>query len=154
MLSPELVDELIGCATGDANDDDKSTECFRTSAYSTAGDVFELVGSSIKSIERLRRSGGSIFGLVFGDDDEMFAFVVGVAVAVAVVVVVGVICLIGLVLVSDDDREEWRGLTSGGIEDEICRTGGLGGGDVSGDIAESTDFEMNRLRGDSFADGC
>lgn len=111
-------------------------ECFRTSAYSTAGELLvELLESSIKSMERLRLSGGSTAGLFGGGAD------------------VGVASLIGLVLVSDDDREEWRGLTSGGIDEEICRTGGLGGGDVSGDIAESTDFEMNRLRGDSLAGG-
>lgn len=111
-------------------------ECFRTSAYSTAGELLvELLESSIKSMERLRLSGGSTAGLFGGTAD------------------VGVASLIGLVLVSDDDREEWRGLTSGGIDEEICRTGGLGGGDVSGDIAESTDFEMNRLRGDSLAGG-
>lgn len=110
-------------------------ECFRTSAYSTAGDGVELVESSIKSMERLRRSGGSTFGLF----DETAA--------------VGVACFIGLVLLIDD-REEWRGLTSGGIDDDICRIGGLGGGDDSGDIAESSDFEMYRLRGDSFAGGC
>lgn len=123
MLSPELGDELIGCAIGDANDDDKSMECLRTSAYSTTGDIIELLQSSIKSIERLRRSGGSTATLVDGIAD------------------VGVATLIGLVLVSDDERDECRGFTSGGIDEEIWRTGGLGGGDDSGDTAESTDFD-------------
>lgn len=112
-------------------------ECFRTSAYSTAGELLvELLESSIKSMERLRRSGASTAHL-FGGTAE-----------------VGVASFIGLVLVSDDDREEWRGFTSGGIDEEICRTGGLGGGDDSGDIAESTDFDINRLRGDSFVGAC
>lgn len=66
-------------------------------------------------------------------------------------VVVEVVCLTGLVLLYD--RDEWRGLMSGGIEEDTCRIGGLGGGDDSGDIDESTDFDINRLRGDSFANG-
>lgn len=52
-----------------------------------------------------------------------------------------------------NDRDEYRGLTSGGMDEDTCRTGGLGGGDDSGDIDESTDLEMNRLRGDSLANG-
>lgn len=34
-----------------------------------------------------------------------------------------------------------------------CRTGGLGGGDDSGDTAASTDFEIGRFRGDSLIGG-
>lgn len=68
-------------------------ECFRTSAYST--NVDELLLSSIGSMERL--AGG-----LFGGTAE-----------------VGVDTFIGLVLVSDDEREEWRGFTSGGVDDEI-----------------------------------
>lgn len=112
-------------------------ECLRTSAYSTTGDTIELLDSSIKSMERLRRSGGSTFVLLL--------FVGGGA---------GVACLIGLILVIDDDLEEWRGLTSGGIDDDICRTGGLGGGEDSGDTAESNDFEMSRLFSDTFDGIC
>lgn len=113
------------------NDDDKSMECFRTSAYSTTGDGVEITASSINSIDRLRRSGGSMCGGFVG------------------VTAAGVACLTGLVLLIE--RDERRGFTSGGMDDEMWRTGGLGGGESSGDIAESTDFEMNRLRGDSFA---
>lgn len=143
MLSPELGDELIGWATGDANEDDKSMECLRTSAYSTTGDtvVAALLASSTKSIERLRRSGGGGSAFVL-----LLLFVCGDAAVTA--------CLIGLVLVIDDDLEEWRGRTSGGIDDDICRIGGLGGGDDSGDTAESRDFEMNRLLGDTFDGIC
>lgn len=105
MLSPELGDELIGWATGDANDDDKSMECLRTSAYSTTGDTVTLLASSTKSIERLRRSGGGGSAFVL-----LLLFVSGADVT---------ICLIGLILVIDDDLEEWRGLTSGGMDDDI-----------------------------------
>lgn len=135
MLRPELGDELIGWAIGNANDVDKSVECLRTSAYSTTGDTIELFGSSIKSIERLRRSDASAFGLpllVSGTGDAS---------------------LIGLMLVIDDDREEWRGRTSGGIDDDICRTGGLGGSERSGDV-ESNDFEISRLLCDTFDGIC
>lgn len=125
-------------------------ECLRTSAYSTTGDTVALLESSIKSIERLRRSGGSTLVLLLtlllllllfvsdGDGDEADVTT----------------CLIGLVLVIDDDLEEWRGRTSGGIDDDICRIGGLGGGDDSGDTAESKDFEINRLLGDTFDGIC
>lgn len=132
ILSPELGDELIGWAIGDANDDDKSMECFRTSAYSTTGDTVALLASSTKSIERLRRSGGSAFILLLLLLLPLFVSSGGDVTT----------CLIGLVLVIDDDLEEWRGLTSGGIDDDICRIGGLGGGDDSGDTAESNDFEI------------
>lgn len=112
-------------------------ECFRTSAYSTTGEtIVALFVSSIKSIERLRRSDGSAFGLIL--------FISGTGDAPS---------LIGLVLVIDDDREEWRGRTSGGIDDDICRTGGLGGCERSGDV-ESNDFEMSRLLGDTFDGNC
>lgn len=117
-------------------------ECLRTSAYSTAGDVVTLTDSSIKSTERLRRSGGSILcGLFDANADGGGGVGVGV-----------VACLMGLVLLNDD-RDEWRGFTSGGIDEDTCRTGGLGGGEESGDIDESTDFDINRLRGDSLANG-
>jgi len=51
------------------------------------------------------------------------------------------------------ERDDRRGLMSGGIEDEICRIGGLGGGDDSGEMAESSDLDIRRLRGESLTDG-
>lgn len=129
MLNPELGDELICWAWGDATDDDKSIEGFLTSAYSTTGAVVVMPLSSIRSIDRLRRSGGSI-------TLDLFDCTVGAG--------VGVDCFIGLLLLKD--LEEYRGLTSGGIDEDIWRIGGLGGGEDLGEIAESNDFEICRLR--------
>lgn len=133
ILNPELGDELIGWACCEANDEDKSMEYFLTSAYSTAGDEVELTDSSTKSMERLRRSGGSML-CNLGEATGAWA---------------------GIGLVLAYDLEEWRGFTSGGIDEEICRTGGLGGGEKSGDIAASNDFDTGRLRWNSFTTfGC
>lgn len=67
ILNPELGGELIGCDGG------KSFEYFFTSAYSTEiVELFEFVESSIKSIERLRRSGGSTLGDLFRTDVACF----------------------------------------------------------------------------------
>lgn len=52
------------------------------------------------------------------------------------------------------ERDEILGLMLGGIDDEIFLTGGLGGGDDSSEMAESSDLDVNRLRDDSLADGC
>lgn len=67
ILKPELGGELIGCVSG------KSFEYFLTSAYSTETvELFEFVESSIKSIERLRRSGGSTLGDLLRTDVACF----------------------------------------------------------------------------------
>lgn len=131
MLRPELGDELIGWFGCEANDENKSDEYFLTSAYSTVGEVVGI-GSSIMSIERLRRSGGSTLGDLVGAEVD---------------------CFMGLVLLNED-LEEWRGLTSGGIEEESWRTGGLGGGESSDDLEESNDLELDRLRCKSFVRSC
>lgn len=89
-------------------------------------------------IERIGLFGSSLFGGLF-------------------VVDVVVCCLIGLVF--ENGREEFLGLISGGFDDDDddncednCLIGGLGGGEDSGEIAESTDFEIIRFRGDSLND--
>lgn len=86
-------------------------------------------------IDRMGLHGSALFGVLVG----------------------GVGCLIAFALALK--RDDTRGLISGGVDDtddnwvDNCRTGGLGGGDDSGDTAESTDFEMSRLRGVSLTGG-
>lgn len=129
-LAAGLDDVLMVAGAGEMAD--WSTECFFTCAYSTAGSAHT---SSISSIERLRRSGMSMCG----DGVDCFCFTmksvtvqladrVGLLgnalfsglVAVAVTVAVGV-DLTGLVGTYDDEdeRDDSRGLTSGGIDDDI-----------------------------------